>query len=97
MATGNAPASRVCYTQAVNDAQKLANALNALAKSPQFSYKTARATARKDERVDANATKAHNEDFNPDVDGCESFVMKDGSVCEWMPSRSSYAARAGGH
>jgi hypothetical protein len=81
---------------AVNDAQKLANALNALAKNPQFSYKTARATARKDERVDAVATKAQNEDFNPEVDGCESFVMKDGSVCEWLAARSAYAAHGPG-
>ncbi len=80
----------------MNDAQKLANALNVLAKSPQFSYKTARATARKDERVDVVATKARNEDFNPDVDGSETFVMKDGSVCEWLPSRASYAARTSG-
>ncbi len=77
----------------MNDAQKLANALNALAKKPQFSYKTARATARKDERVDPAATKALNEDFNPDVDGCESFAMRDGSLCEWLPGRSAYAAR----
>jgi hypothetical protein len=81
----------------VNDAQKLANALNVLAKNPQFSYKTARATARSDQRVDVAATRAQNEDFNPEVDGCESFVMKDGSVCRWMAARSVYAAHAPEH
>jgi len=77
----------------MNDAQRLAGALNALAKSPQFSYRQARATARKEPAVDWSATKSRNEDFNPDVDGCESFVMNDGSVCEWNPSRRTYAAR----
>jgi hypothetical protein len=76
------------------DAQKLANALNAAAKSAQFDYKKARATARADDRVDAAATKAFNDDFNPDVDGCESFVMRDGSVCAWNPARRSFSARA---
>lgn len=74
-------------------AQQLANNLNLLAKGPQFSYTQARATARKDENVDTAATKARNEDFNPEVDGCETFVMKDGSVCEWMPGQQRYAAR----
>jgi hypothetical protein len=77
----------------MSDAQRLAQALNAAAKSPQFSYKQARATARKDDAVDWNATKEHNGDFNPDVDGCESFAMRDGSVCEWQPSRRAFAAR----
>jgi hypothetical protein len=77
----------------VNDAQKLANSLNQLSKAPQFSYKKARAHARGDQRVDWPATKARNEDFNPDVDGCESFVMLDGSVCEWMQARVGYSAR----
>ncbi len=74
-------------------AQTLARALNAIAKSPQFSYSKARATARQDGNVDWARTKARNVDFNPDVDGCESFVMSDGSVCEWMPGSFSYAAR----
>ena len=78
----------------MNDAQRLAGALNQLAKGPQFSYTQARATARKDGGVDTAATKARNEDFNPDVDGCETFVMKDGSVCEWMPGQQRYAARS---
>ena len=39
------------------------------------------------------STKALNADFNPDVDGCESFVMRDGSVCAWVPGRFAYAPR----
>ncbi|MEO6913886.1 MAG: hypothetical protein ABI182_07700 [Candidatus Baltobacteraceae bacterium] len=74
-------------------AQELANALNLLAKGPQFSYVKARATARKNAHVNASATKAHNEDFNPDVDGCETFVMLDGSICEWHPGQQRYSAR----
>jgi hypothetical protein len=76
-------------------AQRLAGALNAVAKGPQFSYRQARATARKEPNVDWEATKRLNEDFNPDVDGCESFVLTDGSLCQWNPSRRAYAARAG--
>ena len=49
---------------------------------------------RADERVDWTATKALNLEFNPDVDGCESFVMRDGSVCAWVPGRFAYAPRA---
>jgi len=75
-------------------AQSLARALNALTKSPQFSYVKARAAARKDEHVDWPATKLMNESFNPDVDGCESFVMRDRSVCEWKPGTFTYAVRA---
>jgi hypothetical protein len=78
----------------VTEAQRFANALNLLAKGTQFSYKTARASARADAQVDWAATKALNEDFNPDVDGCESFAMRDGSVCEWIPARNAYAARS---
>lgn len=78
----------------MTDAQRLAGALNLLAKSPQFSYAQARATARKDGGVDAEATKARNADFNPEVDGCETFVMKDGSVAEWMPGQQRYSAHA---
>ena len=74
-------------------AQALARALNALAKSPQFSYVQARATARKDANVDWARTKARNADFNADVDGCESFAMNDGSVCEWMSASYTYVAR----
>lgn len=74
-------------------AQTLANALNVLAKGTQFSYTQARATARKDGNVNWPATKTRNEDFNAEVDGCETFVMNDGSVCEWMPGQYKYAAR----
>ena len=73
-------------------AQTLARALNALTKSPQFSYVKARAAARQDGNVDWPRTKAHNEDFNADVDGCESFVMRDGSICEWKPGKYVYVA-----
>jgi hypothetical protein len=77
----------------MKDAQRLASALNAIAKSPQFSYQKARAAARQEPAVDWPATKSRNADFNAEVDGCESFVMRDGSVCEWVPGRFSYAAR----
>jgi len=78
----------------MNQAQTLARALNALVKSPQFNYSKARAAARTDGNVDWPRTKAHNEGFNPEVEGCETFIMKDGSVCEWVPGRFSYAASA---
>ncbi len=74
-------------------AQTLSKALNALTKGPQFSNSTARAAARQDGNVDWPRTKAHNEGFNPEVDGCESFVMRDGSVCEWAPGKYVYIAR----
>jgi recombination DNA repair RAD52 pathway protein len=74
-------------------AQSLARALNALTKSPQFSYVKARAAARKDENVDWPRTKLFNAAFNSEVDGCESFIMRDGSVCEWKPGAYIYAAR----
>ncbi|MBV9402674.1 MAG: hypothetical protein JO018_02990 [Candidatus Eremiobacteraeota bacterium] len=77
----------------MTQAQQLAGALNALASGPQFSYVQARATARKDGNVDPIATKARNGDFNPEVDGCETFVMNDGSVCEWLPARQRYVAK----
>ncbi len=77
----------------MTDAQKLANALNILVKAPQFSYMKARAAARQFPEVNWPATKAANEDFNPDVDGCESFVMRDGSVCEWLAGQVRYAVR----
>ncbi len=79
----------------MTDAQTLVKALNALAKNPQFSNSKALATARKDLRVDWVRTKERNEDFNPNVDGCQSFVMLDGSVATWMPARSAYAATSG--
>jgi recombination DNA repair RAD52 pathway protein len=79
----------------MTQAQTLAQALNALVKSPQFSYVKARAAARQDGNVDWPRTKAHNEDFNPEVDGCESFVMRDGSLCAWVPASFKYAARSG--
>jgi hypothetical protein len=79
----------------MNQAQKLANALNVLAKAPQFSYVKARAAARGDGNVDWPATKTLNADFNPEVDGSETFVMRDGSRAEWQAARFSYAARLG--
>lgn len=80
----------------MTDAQRLAQALNPLTKSPQFSYAKARAAARQEPAVDWAATRARNQDFNPEVDGCESFVMRDASVCEWMPGQYSYKARPAG-
>lgn len=77
----------------MTQAQKLTNALNALAKGPQFSYVKARAAARADGDVDWPATKALNEDFNPEVDGSETFVMRDGSQAVWQAARNAYTAR----
>ncbi len=77
----------------MTQAQSFVRALNVLAKSPQFSYVKARAAARKEPTVDPDATKAANAGFNPEVDGCETFVMRDGSVCEWRGGSFSYAAR----
>ena len=77
----------------MSDAQRLATALNALVKGPQFSNMKARAAARQEPAVDWPATKALNADFNPDVDGCETFVMRDASVCEWQPGQYRYVAR----
>ena len=79
----------------MTQAQTLARALNSLAKSSQFSYTKARAAARQDPNVDWPRTKAHNEGFNPEVDGCETFVLRDGSRCEWVPGTFTYVARAG--
>jgi hypothetical protein len=78
----------------MSKAHDLANDLNTLAKGPQFSYQQARASARKSGAVDWPRTKALNEDFNADVDGCESFVMIDGSVCEWLPSKRRFQPKA---
>jgi hypothetical protein len=83
-------------SEAINmdDAKRLAAALNTLTKSPQFSNTKVRAAARQEAAVDWPATKALNADFNSDVDGFESFVMKDGSTCAWMPGQFRYAAQA---
>ena len=78
----------------MSDAQRLAQALNVLAKAPQFSVAKVRAAARQEQSVHWPATKACNEDFNAEVDGFESFVMNDGSVCAWMPGQFRYAAQA---
>ena len=75
----------------MSDAQRLVGALNALTKTPQFDYVKARAVARQEPAVDWPATKARNADFNAEVDGCESFVMSDGSVAEWKPGQFRYA------
>ncbi len=77
-------------------AQILVRALNVLASAPQFSYTKARAAARKDGNVDWERTKAQNDGFNPEVDGCETFVMTDGSLCEWSSAAFAYVARARG-
>ena len=77
----------------MTQAQGLAKALNALATSPQFSYTKARAAARGDANVDWPATKALNADFNPEVEGCESFVMRDRSICAWVSASFRYVAR----
>ncbi len=77
----------------MTDAQRLAKALNTLTKNPQFSYSKARAAARAEPEVDWDATKRLNADFNPDVDGCESFVMRDKSICQWQPGQYRYAAK----
>lgn len=74
-------------------AQTLTKTLNALAKAPQFSNSKARAAARKDGNVDWERTKARNDGFNPEVDGCETFVMSDGSVCVWQSAQFAYAAK----
>ncbi len=76
----------------MTDAQRLAKALNTIANNPQFSYTKARAAARGEPAVDWDATKRLNADFNAEVDGCESFAMRDGTVCEWQPGKYRYAA-----
>jgi hypothetical protein len=78
----------------MSQANVLVKALNTLAKLPQFTYTKARATARADGNVDWPRTKAVNEDFNPEVDGCESFVMRDGSICAWNSNRFAYSAQS---
>jgi hypothetical protein len=79
----------------MNDAQRLTAALSVLVKRPQFSNSKARAAARQEPAVNWPATKKLNEDFNPEVDGFESFVMNDGSVCAWKPGQIRYAAERG--
>jgi hypothetical protein len=80
----------------MNDARRLTAALNTLVKSPQFSNSKARAAARQDPAVNWPATKSLNADFNPEVDGFESFVMNDGSVCAWKAGQFRYAAELAG-
>lgn len=77
----------------MDDAKRLATALNVLAKSPQFSNSKARAAARQEPAVNWPATKALNADFNADVDGFESFVMNDGSTCAWISGQFRYTAQ----
>jgi hypothetical protein len=77
----------------MDDAKRLSTALNVAVKSPQFSNSKARATARQEPAVNWPATKALNTDFNPDVDGFESFVMNDGSTCAWSSGQFRYVAR----
>ncbi len=79
--------------RAMSQAQTLARTLNTLTKAPQFSNSKVRAAARQEKNVDWVRTKTRNEGFNADVDGCESFVLTDGSLCEWMPGRFAYVAR----
>jgi hypothetical protein len=75
----------------MDDARRLATTLNALVKDRQFSNSKARGAARQDPGVNWPATKDLNADFNPEVDGFESFVMNDGSVCAWLPGQFRYA------
>lgn len=77
----------------MTQAQALVKTLNALAKAPQFSNSKARAAARQDANVDWPRTKTRNDGFNAEVDGCESFVMSDRSVCLWQPAQFAYGAR----
>jgi len=79
----------------MDDARRLAVALNALVKSPQYSNSKARGAARQEAAVNWPATKRLNEDFNSEVDGFESFAMNDGSVCAWKPGQFRYAAERG--
>jgi len=74
-------------------AAALVKTLNVAAKSSQFNYSKARAAARQDPNVDWTKTKALNADFNAEVDGCETFVMNDGSKAEWSTGKQQYIAR----
>lgn len=75
------------------DGKRLAAALNVAVKAPQFSNSKARAIARQEPTVNWPATKALNADFNPDVDGFESFVMSDGSTCAWASGQFRYVGQ----
>jgi len=77
----------------MDDAKRLAAALNTAVKSPQFSNSKARAVARQEPAVNWPGTKALNAGFNPEVDGFESFVMNDGSTCAWTSGQFRYVAR----
>ena len=77
----------------MDDAKRLAVALNSSVKERQFSNSKARATARQDPAVNWPATKQLNADFNPEVDGFESFAMNDGSICAWQPGQFRYTAQ----
>lgn len=74
------------------DARRLVTALNGIVNERQFSNSKARGAARQDPAVNWSATKKFNEDFNPEVDGFESFVMNDGSICAWKAGQFRYAA-----
>lgn len=76
----------------MDDAKKLAATLNLLVGDRQFSNSKARNAARQDPAVNWPATKQLNENFNPEVDGMESFAMNDGSVCAWQSGQFRYAA-----
>jgi hypothetical protein len=78
----------------MDDARRLAAALNAIVKSPQFSNTKAGGGARPEPAVKWAWGKKLNEEFNSEVDGCESFVMNDGSICAWKPGQFRYAAVA---
>jgi len=80
----------------VDDAKRLAATLNLLVKERQFSNSKARGAARQDPAVNWPATKQMNADFNPDVDGFESFAMNDGSVCAWQSGQFRYRAQRSG-
>jgi hypothetical protein len=74
----------------------MAAALNAIVNDRQFSNSKARGAARQEPAVNWPATKRLNADFNSEVDGFESFVMNDGSVCAWKPGQFRYAAERAG-
>jgi hypothetical protein len=76
----------------VDDAKRLAATLNQLVKERQFSNSKARGAARQDPAVNWPATKQLNANFNPEVDGLESFAMNDGSVCAWQSGQFRYVA-----
>ncbi len=79
----------------MDDARRLAAALNAAVNDRQFSNSKARGVARQEPAVNWPATKRLNEDFNSEVDGFESFVLNDGSVCAWKSGQFRYVAELG--